>query len=232
MSKVVRPTRRARVARATEARETAPRLTKGERTRGVIKGAIADLIGERQSLDFTLDDICAKTGLTVGAFYFHFDNKDAALEEMCMDHLREFYSALQGIAADDIEDLSRAIIRNSVEACVKNPAMFRASYTLIPRSMRIYETWIAARGGVVTRLIDLLARRRRRPAKAAPMEHLDVHLLMAGLEGFLENLYFGSDATMKAIPQRPSRLEEDLWAHWRSVLLRPVPVERAGKQSN
>lgn len=220
---------RTRAARSSGSRGAAPRPTKGERTRAVIKGAIADLIGERQSLDFTLDDICAKTGLTVGAFYFHFANKDAALEEMCMDHLREFYGALDAIAADDIEDLSRAIIRSSVEACVRNPAMFRASYTLIPRSLPIYETWLGSRGAVVTRLIGLLAQRRRRPAKAAPCDHLDVHLLMAGLEGFLENLFFGSDVTMKPIPKRPSRLEEDLWAHWRSVLLRPVPVERTEK---
>lgn len=228
MTKAVRPTR-ARPSRLTDLRAEGARPTKGERTRAVIKAAISDLIGERQSLDFTLDDICEKTGLTVGAFYFHFANKDAALEEMCMDHLREFYGALEALETDDIEELSRAIIRGSVDACVKNPAMFRASYTLIPRSMPIYETWLRARGAVVSRLIALLADRRRRPAKATASEHLDVHLLMAGLEGFIENLYFGSDATMKPIPQRPQRLEDELWAHWRSVLLRPVPVERAGK---
>lgn len=227
MTKAARPTR-ARAAPALQAPE--PRLTKGERTRAVIKGAISDLIGERQSLDFTLDDICAKTGLTVGAFYFHFANKDAALEEMCMDHIREFYATLEAVEADSIEELSRAIISSFVEACVKNPAMFRATYTLIPRSMPIYETWIVARGAVVSRMVALLAIRRRRPAKATASEHLDVHLLMAGLEGFLENLYFGTDATMKPIPQRPQKLQEELWAHWRSVLLRPVPVERNVKQ--
>jgi hypothetical protein len=53
---------------------------------------------------------------------------------------------------------------------------------------------------------------------------LDVHALLAGLEGFIENLFFGSDETMSSISKAPSKLVEELWAHWRSVLFRPSPV--------
>ncbi|MDX2238701.1 MAG: TetR/AcrR family transcriptional regulator [Hyphomonadaceae bacterium] len=202
------------------------RLTKGGRTRAAIKAAIAELIAQRQSLDFTLEDICAKTGFTIGAFYFHFANKDAALEEMAIDHVAEFYGAIADRgAAEDLEGLSRLILRASIDACVRNPAMFRANYILVPKSMDVYRAWIEARKRVVALLLGRLAERRGRAGKPAPIDYLDVHLLLSGLEGFLENLYFGDDSTMRPITKRPQRLEEEMWAHWRPVLFRPAKVE-------
>jgi AcrR family transcriptional regulator len=195
-------------------------LSKGERTRATIKQAIRDLIDERQSLEFTLEDICEKTGLTVGAFYFHFENKDAATEEMTIDHLRAFYNTILGGGAEaDLETLSRLVLRASIDACVRSPAVVRASYMLVPRSYAVYEAWLDSRSKLARRLVDLLAEQRGR-AKPETPDHVDVHVMLSGLEGFLENLFFGADAAMKSIPKRPPRLEEELWGHWRAVLSR------------
>ena len=207
-------------ARRSSPAKPGGKISKGERTRALIKSGIAELITEHQSLDLTLDDICARTGLTVGAFYFHFANKDAALEEMCIDHNDGFYAEM--VRESDglgLEGVCRVVLRGCLNACVSNPAMFRASYTLIPKSMRVYEAWLAARSGLITRLVELVAAHRNRAAKPAAGDYLDVHLAMAGIEGFLENLYFGSDESMVPITKDPAVLIEALWAHWRAVLM-------------
>jgi AcrR family transcriptional regulator len=199
------------------------KISKGERTRALIKSGIAELITENQSLDLTLDDICARTGLTVGAFYFHFANKDAALEEMCIDHNDGFYvEMVRESDGLDLEGVCRVVLGGSLKACVSNPAMFRASYTLIPKSMAVYKAWLAARSGLITHIVELVAAHRDRAAEPETADYLDVHLAMAGIEGFLENLYFGSDETMAPINKDPDVLVESLWAHWRAVLMSPA----------
>ena len=218
-----KPPQRRRIAKASP---VAVKGGKGERTRAAIKAAISDLISERQSLDFTLDDICARTGFTIGAFYFHFENKDATLEEMTVDHLQTFYDdMISRGAGEDLEGLSRLILRSKIDVCIRQPAMFRASYMLVPKSMAVYRAWIEARTRLVVLMLDRVARRRARAGAAAAIDHLDVHLLLAGLEGFLENLFFGDDATMDPISKRAQRLEDEMWSHWRAVLFRPAKVE-------
>lgn len=212
--------------RPSSAKTNLVKASKGERTRAAIKAAIADLIGEKQSLEFTLEEICVKAGFTIGAFYFHFENKDAALEEMTVDHLEEFYRSItERGAVQDLEGLSRSILRSSIDKCVSNPAMFRASYVLVPKSMKVYRAWIDARKRVVALLLERVAERRGRGAKPAAVDHLDVHVLLSGLEGFLENLYFGEDETMRQITKKAQRLEDEMWSHWRAVLFRPAKVE-------
>lgn len=220
MSKQVTSKRRA------SATPPAAKQTKGERTRSLIKSAIVELVEERQSLDFTLDDISEKTGLTVGAFYFHFVNKDAALEEVGIDRFELFYGQILADGENaGLEEFSRIIVRQSIQSFLKNPALFRSSYTLIPKSFRVYNEWLKFRSKVVERLMALLAERRRRPGRPTPSDALDVHVLMAGLEGFMENLFFGNDGTMASISKRPMQLEMELWAHWRSVFMRPAAID-------
>ena len=64
--------------------------TKGARTRALIKQVIIDLVGNSSPLEVTLGDICEGANVTVGSFYFHFKNKDAALEETAIDVSFEF----------------------------------------------------------------------------------------------------------------------------------------------
>jgi AcrR family transcriptional regulator len=203
----------------------APKQTKGERTRAAIKTALAELINESGYSDLKLEDLCARTGLTVGAFYFHFQSKDAALEEMWTEMNRDFYHGiLSSTQEGDLEDVVQTLLKEMVRTCTANPTLFRVGYWLIPRSYSCYQSWLEARSGLVKRLVALTAARRGRAGRPSRGDYLDVHALLAGLEGFIENLFFGSDETMSTISKTPSKLVEELWSHWRSVLFRPSPV--------
>jgi AcrR family transcriptional regulator len=214
----VRPPRKAAPAE--------PKITKGERTRTLIKATIRELIAETGFSDLKLEDVCAKSGVTVGAFYFHFPSKDAALEEMWIEMNREFYGDILASTVDgDLEKVVKTLLRRSIDLCIDSPVLFRVGYWLIPRSFTVYKSWVASRAELIERLVSLTAARRGRPNRPSRADSLDVHFLMSGLEGFIENLFFGSDATMASIQKSPAKLTGDLWLHWRSVLFRPAAVE-------
>jgi AcrR family transcriptional regulator len=192
----------------------------------MIKATIQELIAETGFQDLKLEDVCARAGVTVGAFYFHFPSKDAALEEMWVEMNRDFYEGI--LAADtgeSLESFVKLLLRRSIDLCIESPVLFRVGYWLIPRSMSVYRSWVDSRSGVVRRLVTLTAASRGRQGRPSRADALDVHFLMSGLEGFIENLFFGTDETMSPIQKSPGRLTADLWSHWRSVLLRPMAVE-------
>ncbi|MDX1581923.1 MAG: TetR/AcrR family transcriptional regulator, partial [Alphaproteobacteria bacterium] len=94
--------------------------TKGARTKALIKRTIIDLVGEHGPLEVTLQDICKAANVTVGAFYFHFRNKDAALEETATEAARIYYEALVPQLDDRplrerLENLMQAFLDNYIE---------------------------------------------------------------------------------------------------------------------
>ena len=92
--------------------------TKGARTRALIKQVIIDLVGNSSPLEVTLGDICEGANVTVGSFYFHFKNKDAALEETAIDVIRDYYASISSVLGrggsidDQLEQLMHAFVDN------------------------------------------------------------------------------------------------------------------------
>jgi len=195
------------------------RESKGARTRQNIKDAILELIGERQTPEITLEELCARTGLTVGAFYFHFPSKEAAIREIVIDRLRSYFLAIIEMPPQSsLFAEIYAVISHKLAVLRENPAAFRLPYQIIPTDWDVYAAWLQARSSLIERLASTIARARGRAQRADSQDHLAAQFLMAGLEGFLENAFFGQDEMMKKLDLR----------HWRAISpcsgTRPLPA--------
>lgn len=195
------------------------RLNKGARTKAQIKDAIAALINERGKNNLTLEDVCKRTGLTVGAFYFHFPSKEAAIEDVTIDFIRGFYGGMaEAPAQPTLHGEITQVIAASLKAVKDNPATFHLPYTVLPTSPAVYKVWLYARAALMERFAAAVARARGRPGEPDGQDHLAAQFLMAGLEGFLENAYFGADPLMGAVELDPAALTRDLAALWLSAI--------------
>ena len=68
------------------------RIRKGERTRTRILDAAADVLARRGYAAATLTEIASVAKMQAGSLYYHFDSKDAIVEEVMavgLDHARE-----------------------------------------------------------------------------------------------------------------------------------------------
>jgi hypothetical protein len=54
--------------------------TKGQRTREALKAVVVGLVNEKPLAEIKVGDLCERSGLSVGAFYFHFQGRDDALD--------------------------------------------------------------------------------------------------------------------------------------------------------
>lgn len=202
--------------------------TKGARTKALIKQVVADLVDEKGVDGVVLEDVCKRTELTIGAFYFHFGNKDAALEEVAIDSLQSYYDGL----IDAPENLNlyneiHSILESSIEVHVHHPRMARLMYTMVPRSNRVYVHWLTARNRLIERLALAMARERGRgqetSASTTPLaqDYLCSQYLLAGAEGFFENAFYGSDPQFSKIDLKPANLVRDIAVLWyRSITAR------------
>jgi len=203
------------------------RESKGARTRQMIKDAILALIGERENLDITLEEVCAQTGLTVGAFYFHFPSKEAAIREIVIDRLRSYFLNITEMPPQSsVFAEVYAIISHKLTALQENPAAFRLPYQIIPTNWDVYMAWLEARSSLIDRLATTIARARGHGQRAEGQDHLAAQFLMAGLEGFLENAFFGRDEMIKKIDLRPPVLARDLAILWHRAVTGVEPEPR------
>jgi AcrR family transcriptional regulator len=221
-------------SRKNIATETEPEKaeTKGTRTKALIKRVVAELVDEKGIDGVVLDDVCKRTELTIGAFYFHFGNKDAALEEVAIDSLQAYYDGL--IRAPENLNLYNevhAILESSIEVHVKHPRIARLIYTMVPRSNRVYVHWLEVRNRLVERLALAMAREREKGAKtgAVPVpsshDYLYAQYLLAGAEGFFENAFYGSDPQFARIDLKPANLVRDIAVLWYRAITAHAPRE-------
>ncbi|HAF68594.1 MAG TPA: hypothetical protein DCX77_02605 [Acidimicrobiaceae bacterium] len=80
------------------------RIRKGERTRTRILDAAADVLARRGYAAATLTEIASVAKMQAGSLYYHFDSKDAIVEEVMavgLDHAREaIRTALKAVGGD------------------------------------------------------------------------------------------------------------------------------------
>ena len=80
------------------------RIRKGERTRTRILGAAADVLARKGYAAATLTEIAAVAKMQAGSLYYHFDSKDAIVEEVLrvgIDHARDAIRSALSAAGDD-----------------------------------------------------------------------------------------------------------------------------------
>ena len=85
--------------------ELAPeRIRKGERTRTRILDAAADVLARNGYAAATLTEIASVAKMQAGSLYYHFDSKDAIVEEVLavgLEHARDAIRAALNAAGDD-----------------------------------------------------------------------------------------------------------------------------------
>ncbi len=170
---------------------------KAERTRTAIKAAVLELLRERPLKDVALDEICARAGVTQGALYFHFKNKDAAIDETISDVTARFRDRL--LAIEEETDLYRFIYRivreflPSVAWFQIMPAFTAARWNSEP----LKRQWANVR----QELVDKICERVGAQSGRSKQTRMIATFLLSGSEGAWEPL-LDHEALLQAPPQK------------------------------
>ncbi|MDB5429977.1 MAG: hypothetical protein JWP35_1093 [Caulobacter sp.] len=116
------PPAKALMMRAAEADATG----RGARTRTRIKAAFVQLLDERSHDAIGIVDICARAGVTVGGFYFHFKKKEALIAETINEYNEIYWAAMH--AALDAPDPFAVVVAAtgvSVDSYSGSPGLVR-----------------------------------------------------------------------------------------------------------
>lgn len=200
---------------------------KGMRTRQLIKKAVADLLMKKDVSNIVLDDICKATGLTVGAFYFHFKNKDAALEEVAIDSIEQFYEGFRSIperkaVRAELQDIMSLLIRTVSE----HPQLVRLVFNVVPISSDARLVWWDHHDQACQRLAALIAVLNGRDG-ATPSDEMAVQFMMLGMESYLENALSGREPGATLFRNDPVAFANELMGIWRRVFDQRVDVASA-----
>ena len=200
--------------------QTTYKGSKGARTRAQILEAVAQLVSDNSALDVTLQDICNSTDVTVGAFYFHFKNKEAALEEAAIDAIRNYYASLRHIDLEaSLNEQLETLMRAFVDNYVLNEAKTRLVRMFVPNNQSVKEIWQTERRALADDLETIVTMARKRDGIDPGMVFFTVEFLLTATEAFLENLYFGSDERLSAAAGAPDLIVKNTCAIWERAIL-------------
>ncbi len=197
-----------------------PKGNKGRRTKALIQDAIIDLVSvDGLGLnEIKLNRICKKAGVTIGAFYFHFENKDSAIYETAVDALERFKCELAEIPhSDDLSTELRSIILGYIDSIVTRPKQTRLVYAAIRSSPAVHKAYEVMHFDIADRLEALIADARAQVGRNASECRLIVEFLMAGIESFVENVYMWDSDRIARLGDRPEVLAHKLAAMWVNI---------------
>lgn len=190
---------------------------KGLATKEVLDTAIMELVNELGFSNFRLQALCDRTGLTIGAFYFHYKNKDHALESVAAQSAGELFATISSdIEEQPLEEEFRLTIRD-YQRGYSDPRLreqTRMMRTMIPANPVVTETYFAARGKIIKKLVDnATAERRSKGLKPGP-ERAVIEYLFSGLADYMEMLYLGDDVELKKSAGSERKVAERLARLW------------------
>ncbi len=196
--------------------------SKGRATREAIKQAMLELVNEQGFTHFRLRDLCERTGLTIGAFYFHFDNKEQALEEVAASAAEELFAQ---ISTDIEEQPLKEEFRLAIEDYQRGysePGLreqTRMMRSLIPANPVVTETYFKARTAIISKLVETAARERRAEGLKAGPERAIIEYLFSGLADYMELLYFGDDKALKRSAGGDKKVVDTLARLWYDAVM-------------
>ncbi len=152
------------------------------------------LVNERPLDAIRIADICAPSGLAVGAFYFHFKSRDDALDQIATAVVVDVFDA--ALAVPHSEDLFSEIVGILSE-------FYRAAFEQRPRIKAFFHILNARRHPEVrkawqkrrTRFVDRLVARIGEATADGGITVFDsplvtAHFLIGGLERFYDDVFF------------------------------------------
>ena len=160
------------------------RLTgpKAERTRTGIKAAALALLREKPVKEIALDEICKRAEITQGALYFHFRNKDAAVEETLSDVIDRFEDRLLQIdAGDDLYLYLYRLVREFMPGRAWRQ-LFPSLYVVRNSSEPLNRQWSHLRRKLVDRICKISKTAQKGQGKPTAHTRATVEFLLGGLE--------------------------------------------------
>jgi AcrR family transcriptional regulator len=185
-----------------------PLRADAERNRQRILEAAATVFAER-GLDVSLDDIAAAAGVGVGTVYRRFPDKDALIDALFEDKIREVYDL--AVAASAVEDPWEALagfIRGVCELQAADRGLKQILFTVDRGSARVRE----ARDVIAPVATGLLRRAQEAGVVRADLAEFDLPLMHFAV-GFV------SDTTRDVAPA--------YWERFLTLLLDGMRAERS-----
>jgi TetR/AcrR family transcriptional repressor of nem operon len=193
----------------------------GELTRSRILDVATELILERGFSGTTIDDVIARAGLTKGAFFYHFDSKDA-LARAAIDrfaaadhaHLEAALAAAEAASADPYEQvlhLVRAFESEFAKLTKPHPGCLFASYVYEAQLFDAATVEVAARASREWR-VRLGAKFREAFRRRPPAVDVDPESLADAFGSILEGAFI-----LSRLEKRPEAVADQL-AHYRRYL--------------
>jgi len=190
---------------------------KGQSTRKMLNQVILDLVNERGYTNFRLKDLCERSGLTIGAFYFHYESKEHALREVAADTARELFANITSdIDAKPLEEGFRLTIRD-FQRCYSDPQLQGAAKmmrAMIPADSYVTEVYFTEREKVIDNLVDASGQERQSLGKRRGPERAVVEYLFCGLADFMEMVHLAGNEELKRSAGSPNTIARRLGALW------------------
>ena len=196
-----------------------PKVTKGARTRALIKHQIIELVGKSNPQDVTLQQICAAADVTVGSFYFHFKTKDAALEDTAIDAIRSHYSEVSALADSPITNGLEALMGAFVENYASHESRTRLIRLVIHSNPVAHEVWETERGALSRKLERKINEARQEKGGPSVLSFFTAEFLLTATESFLDQLFFGTDERLQLAVGSPDLLIKNIAAIWERTIL-------------
>ncbi|TQV86129.1 TetR/AcrR family transcriptional regulator [Exilibacterium tricleocarpae] len=210
---------------------------KGARTRRLIKDAFIVLYGRLSWAEITLDEILKATGLTVGAFYFHFSSKDELIEEIAVETCKGYHTVIiDEINWDcDFFEIAHQIIHHYYQSYIRNPVLSRLMYSVVFRRSTAHAVWLESRKPLREKIEQSIHGALSDHSAQTPVDvAFTSHLLLSSLEDFLFAVFMSKGNTeLSSLASGPDffiRQQAIIW--YRSALGKDPTHKLAGRTPN
>ncbi len=197
--------------------------TKGERSKRQIKQVIAKLAMTHDVADITLADICEAAGLTTGAVYFHFKNKDDAVEEMVIDEVSGFWRTRMAALGDaPLDAVIAAIVQAVTDYNIKKKRLAQAIQIVINARPRAYEAWHAGRAPAIDMLERAIAEARKQAGLSTDASRYLAYFVLGSIEDLAMDVFQWRNPTLKQFAATPEDWNRRQAQLWRWAILAPI----------
>ena len=191
-----------------------PKQERSSRTQAAILRAARDMISEGGVESLTISGVAARVGLTTGAFYARFRNKDALLRSLFEETLAGNRSAIDSFRTDivastaPLSEIVATFVPGAMKLIRDNTALFRlfgsdhrGSGSERDRAIRILEA-------VIEPVQELLRERSRELPHPDP--ELAAAMLIVMMQGIVDWALLLRESTNPVVPTRDEDLVREI----------------------
>jgi len=195
---------------------------KGQATRRLLNRTILELVNEKGYTNLRLKDVCERTGLTIGAFYFHYENKNKALEGVAAEAARGLFNRIRSdIEAKPLLDEFRLTI-DDYQRGYSEPSLIggtRMMRSMIPANAYVTEIYFQERKKVINKLVEAASAERKTQGRRNGPERAVIEYLFCGLADFLEMVYLRDDPALRKSAGSKATLAKRMAAIWYDAVM-------------